>query len=60
MYKRARMGEIPQFTGVSAPFDEPDEADFIVDTQHKDVEECIKDVLDYLNVERRSTKKLYY
>jgi adenylyl-sulfate kinase len=51
MYKRARLGEIPEFTGVSAPFEEPKEADIIVDTQANNVEECTKLILNKLNMD---------
>jgi len=54
MYKRARLGEIPEFTGVSAPFDEPEGADITVDTKKYDVEECIGIVLNELNVEKKT------
>ncbi|UCD55366.1 MAG: adenylyl-sulfate kinase [Candidatus Omnitrophota bacterium] len=50
MYKRARLGEIPEFTGISAPFEEPDSADMVVDTRRNNIEECVKMVLDKLNI----------
>jgi len=52
MYKKARKGEIKDFTGVSAPFEEPNDADIIVDTQNEDVESCVQSVLKKLKVER--------
>lgn len=52
MYRRARLGEIPEFTGVSAPFEEPD-ADIVVDTRRKNVEECVREILERLNVNTR-------
>lgn len=52
MYKKARKGEIKEFTGVSAPFEVPDAADMVVDTENKDVEACVKEILDKMNVER--------
>lgn len=60
MYKRARLGEIPDFIGVSAPFEEPqNNADIVVDTQKNDIEECVKKILDELNIgkQRTSLKK---
>lgn len=45
MYRKAHKGEIPQFTGVSAPFEEPNTADIIVDTENNNVEECVKQIL---------------
>ena len=50
MYKRARLGEIPQFTGISAPFEEPLDSDIVVDTEKKDVEACVKYILNELNI----------
>ncbi|MCK9431371.1 MAG: adenylyl-sulfate kinase [Candidatus Omnitrophica bacterium] len=46
MYKKAREGQIPDFTGVSAPFEEPSGADIVVDTEHLDVEECVRRILE--------------
>lgn len=57
MYKRAMAGEIPEFTGVSAPFDEPSDADIVVDTQNNDVEECVNMILTRLNVEKVTKKE---
>jgi len=45
MYKKARDGQIKEFTGISAPFEEPSEADIVVDTQHYDIEECVQEIL---------------
>lgn len=54
MYKRARQNEILQFTGISAPFEEPQNADVVLDTENKDVEECVKEVLAKLNMHMRA------
>jgi adenylyl-sulfate kinase len=59
MYKRARLGEIPDFTGVGAPFEVPKSADIAVDTEHRDVEECVNTILRKLDAETRPTKKAY-
>ncbi|MFV1983342.1 MAG: adenylyl-sulfate kinase [Thiohalomonadales bacterium] len=32
LYKKARMGEIPHFTGISSPYEEPENAEIVVDT----------------------------
>lgn len=53
MYRRARLGEIPEFTGISAPFEEPNNTDIIVDTEKKSVEVSVKTILDELNVGNR-------
>lgn len=40
LYKRARAGEIKNFTGIDDPYEEPVNPDLIVDTTKLDVEEC--------------------
>jgi len=50
MYKKARKGDIKEFTGVSAPFDEPENADIIIDTEKGDIESCVNTILDSLHV----------
>ncbi len=55
MYRRARNGDIPNFIGISAPFQAPARADVIVDTQKNNVAECVKDILDGIKIEEYST-----
>ncbi len=38
LYAKARAGLIPEFTGISDPYEEPDDADLVVDTTHLSVE----------------------
>ena len=52
MYKKARAGEIKDFTGVSAPFEEPSDAEIIIDTECCTVDECVKEVLDKIGVQK--------
>lgn len=52
MYKKARSGEIKEFTGVSAPFEEPGDADVVVDTQNSSIEDCVKKILDDIGVQK--------
>lgn len=42
LYKKAREGRIPNFTGISSPFEEPKDADLTVDTEHHSLEECLE------------------
>lgn len=48
LYKKARAGEIPEFTGISAPYEEPENAEIVVDTGELDVDECTIRVLESL------------
>jgi len=48
LYKKARAGEIPEFTGISAPYEEPDNAELTVDTGDTSLEDCTEQVIDLL------------
>ena len=49
MYAKARAGEIKDFTGIDHPFEEPSEADIIVETDKQTVEESKVIVLKALD-----------
>lgn len=49
LYKRARLGEIPDFTGISAPYEEPETPELVVDTAGMGVAESVAMVLDYVS-----------
>ncbi|WP_407316940.1 adenylyl-sulfate kinase [Isoptericola halotolerans] len=44
LYARARAGEIAEFTGISSPYEEPDDADLVVDTSVTSVEDAVAQV----------------
>jgi bifunctional enzyme CysN/CysC len=48
LYKKARKGEIAEFTGVSAPYEEPEQAELVVDTSRASVEECARRIVEYV------------
>jgi len=48
LYRRALAGEIPQFTGVSDPYEEPLAPELVVDTERESVEESAARVLHRL------------
>src|SRR3546814_14944525 len=48
LYKRARSGEISQFTGISAPYVPPVAADLVVDTPRERVSESVEHIISYL------------
>lgn len=50
LYKKARKGEIENFTGISAPYEEPINPEIIVDTENLSLQECVENVLKYLVV----------
>lgn len=48
LYAKARRGEIPDFTGISSPYEEPDDAAVRVDTTGRTIEDALDDVLHAL------------
>jgi bifunctional enzyme CysN/CysC len=48
LYARARRGELLAFTGISAPYEPPDDADIEVQTDLLSVEECCTRILNRL------------
>ncbi len=48
LYRRARAGEIRDFTGVSAPYEPPSDPDLTVDTGELDVEAAVVRLVDYV------------
>jgi adenylylsulfate kinase len=48
LYKKARAGEIEQFTGVSDPYEEPLHPEIVIDTSREDVAGAVKRILAYL------------
>ena len=52
MYKKARLGQIKEFTGVSAPFEEPLWPDIIVDTEKNSLEDCVFQIFHELGLEK--------
>ena len=48
LYKRARAGEIADFTGISAPYEAPEAAELQIDTGSLDVEESLNLLLEYV------------
>lgn len=45
LYEKARNGEIQDFTGISAIYEEPANADIVLDTSKKTLEECVAEVI---------------
>ena len=48
LYKKARSGEIPAFTGISAPYEAPDHPEIILDTEHESINQSVDRVIQYL------------
>ena len=48
LYKKALRGEISHFTGISDPYEPPEDPEVVVDTEHDTPQACAKKILDYL------------
>jgi adenylylsulfate kinase len=49
LYKKARAGEIPEFTGISAPYEEPLKPELVLDTNGQPVEASVAALLRHLD-----------
>lgn len=48
LYKKARAGEIREFTGIDAPYEAPVKPDLIVDTAAHDIDDSVRLILEYI------------
>ena len=51
LYRRARKGEVKGFTGVTAPYEEPEAPELVVETDKHSLEECVSQILAFLEQE---------
>ncbi len=51
LYRRARSGEIADFTGISAPYEAPENADMVIDTVAGSIDGCAQRIVDYIVAE---------
>jgi adenylylsulfate kinase len=50
LYQKAREGKIPEFTGVSAPYEAPVNPELLLNTAELSVEDCVRKVVEYLQL----------
>jgi adenylylsulfate kinase len=48
IYKKARAGAIKEFTGISAPYEDPTCPEIVLETNNVTVDGCVNNILDYL------------
>lgn len=48
LYKKARAGEIVNFTGISDPYEEPEDPEIKLNTHEETIDESVQNVIDYL------------
>ena len=49
LYKKALMGDILNFTGISAPYEQPENPEMIVDTKNDTIEACVDQLVNYVD-----------
>ena len=47
LYAKARKGEIKNFTGIDSPFENPINPSLTINTDSKDLDECLKDMINF-------------
>jgi adenylylsulfate kinase len=48
LYKKARSGEVKEFTGISAPYEEPENPEIVVETDKETIKESVGRIISYL------------
>lgn len=48
LYKKARAGQIPNFTGLDSPYESPVNPDLVLDTNSNTLEECVNLIIEYM------------
>ena len=52
LYKKARKGDIINFTGIDSPYEPPNNPDLTIDTSTHSIKECVKQITEYLTIMR--------
>ena len=50
LYKRARAGEIKNYTGIDSPYEEPENPELIIDTDNQSLEGSVSTILNFLEL----------
>ncbi len=48
LYKKAHTGEIKNMTGISAPYEEPEQPSLVIETDKLDLQQCVDEVIKFL------------
>ncbi|MDD5034923.1 MAG: adenylyl-sulfate kinase [Methylococcaceae bacterium] len=49
LYRKARNGEIADFTGISSPYEKPENPEIVVQTSAIGLDDCARQILEYLH-----------
>jgi len=50
LYKKARQGDIKEFTGITSPYEKPENPEIIINTKDQTIDQCVNKILDYLKL----------
>ncbi len=50
LYKKARLGEIKEFTGITSPYENPENPEIVISTKEQTIDQCVDKILDYLKI----------
>jgi len=50
LYKKARLGEIKEFTGITSPYEKPENPEIVINTKEQTIDQCVDKILDYLKL----------
>ena len=50
LYKKARLGEIKEFTGITSPYEKPENPEIVINTKDQTIDQCVDKILDYLKL----------
>ncbi|KIL74329.1 adenylyl-sulfate kinase [Bacillus badius] len=48
LYQKARSGQIPEFTGISSPYEAPDAPELVLETSRYSVDECADQLIEFM------------
>ena len=48
LYKKARLGEILDFTGIDSPYEVPKKSDLVIDTKNLSIDESVEKLFNYI------------
>jgi len=50
LYKKARSGEIPNFTGISSPYERPHNPEILIKTEESTIQDSVTKIIDFLEL----------
>ena len=48
LYKKARLGVIKEFTGITSPYEKPGNPEIVINTKKQTIDQCVDKILDYI------------